>query len=198
MSGVFGLLSLFTGHPISFVQWIYYTLNCFVLLLTAWCYVSIRKLVLQGLTSNNSSSFLNQESNMAVLKILASFVIIYTLDLFSGNIFMVYLTKLWFEEEYHSDSPAALNSATGKTISNIKKPLTKYLAKRVSEKLSLQSASETYEVFVSLITIIITEITRFYFISIVLSYYLRLRKRIARQQSGKFAFVIDVLDRFDY
>lgn len=190
MSGIFGLLSLFTSHPINFIQWIYYSLNCFVLFVTTWCYISIRKLVSQSLVSGNSPNFLNQESNLTILGVTGLFVIVYVVDFFTGNLFMIYLTNLWFEEEYNSTK----NISTGATKVKSSKTASKYLVKRVSETLSLQSASETYEIVVSLFTVIITEIVRIYFVGVVLSYYLRLRKRITRQPSGKLSFAIKTLD----
>ncbi|TID28140.1 hypothetical protein CANINC_002677 [Pichia inconspicua] len=161
MSGIFGLLSLFTSHPINFVQWVYYTLNCFILFVTTWCYISVRKLASQSLASNNSSAFLNQESNLTLLGVIALFVVVYILDFFTGNLFMIYLTNLWFEEEYSSTK----NTSTSTTTVKSSKDVSKYLAKRVSETLSLQSASETYEVVVSLFTVILTEIVRIYFVN---------------------------------
>lgn len=190
MSGIFGLLSLFTSHPINFVQWVYYTLNCFILFVTTWCYISVRKLASQSLASNNSSAFLNQESNLTLLGVIALFVVVYILDFFTGNLFMIYLTNLWFEEEYSSTKNTSASTTTVKSS----KDASKYLAKRVSETLSLQSASETYEVVVSLFTVILTEIVRIYFVSVILSYYIRLRRRITRQPSGTFSPIIKTLD----
>lgn len=183
MSGVFGLLSLFTNHAINFMQWMYYSLNIVVLVSTILCYIHVRWLAAQAL-SNNS---LNTDGNLFTIRIIASFVLIFIGEFFTGNVFMVYLANLWLVEEY-TDQDSALKS---------NKSLSTRLIKRVSNVPSQQSASEGYEVFVSLVTIIITEVVRVYFISVILSYYLRLRKRITRPVSGWGSFAVNFLDKLN-
>lgn len=190
MSGVFGLLSLFTNHSINLMQWTYYVLNIFVLIITILSYLHIKKLTEISL-SNNS---LNSDSNLSSIKILAFFVFIFILDFFTGNIFMIYLTKLWFKEEYSNNNN---NNNSGNITENLSKDQTIHLLKRVSNVLSEQSASEGYEVFVTIVTVLISEILRLYFISITLSYYLRLRKRINRPCSGWGAVFVNFLDKFN-
>ena len=185
MSGVFGLLSLFTNHKINFMQWTYYVLNTLVLIITVMCYLHIKKLTTAALANIS----LNTDSNLPTIKILAFFVLVYITDFFIGNIFMVYLTKMWFMEEYASSQTAASSTST----------VTKsaHLIKRVSNVLSEQSASEVYEVFVSVVTVVVSEIIRIYFISIALSYYLRLRRRISRPCSGFGTYFVDFLDKLN-
>lgn len=185
MSGVFGLLSLFTNHKINFMQWTYYVLNTLVLIITVMCYLHIKKLTTAALANIS----LNTDSNLPTIKILAFFVLVYITDFFIGNIFMVYLTKMWFMEEYASSQTAASSTST----------VTKsaHLIKRVSIVLSEQSASEVYEVFVSVVTVVVSEIIRIYFISIALSYYLRLRRRISRPCSGFGTYFVDFLDKLN-
>ncbi|KAG0671852.1 hypothetical protein C6P40_003632 [Pichia californica] len=186
MSGVFGLLSLFTNHAINFMQWTYYVLNIFVLIITILSYLHIKKIA----NATLSNLTLNSDENLSSIKILAFFISIYIIDFFTGNIFMVYLTKLWFKEEYsnNQNSKISLPSST-KGAS--------HLIKRVSNVLLEQSASEGYEVFVSVVTILISEIIRLYFISITLSYYLRLRRRINRPCSGFGSVFVNFLDKFN-
>lgn len=185
MSGVFGLLSLFTNHPINFVQWVYYSINTVVLGLTGWSYIQIRRLTAETLANKS----LNTDENLVTIKSLAIFFIVYFIDFFTGNVFMVYLLNLWFEEEYLSTTESLGNGATDGDA-------TQQLVKRVSEVLSLQSATEGYEVFVSIVTTLITEICRVYFTAIVFNYYLLLRKRISRQCSGFGTAPVDMLDKF--
>lgn len=183
MSGVFGLLSLFTNHAINFMQWMYYSLNIVVLVSTVLCYIQVRWITAQAL--NNSP--LNTDANLFTIKIIALFVVTFIVEFFTGNIFMAYLTNLWFIEEYASQDNVSKSGASSSS----------HLAKRVSDVLSQQSASEEYEIFVSVVTIIITEVIRVYFIFLVLSYYLRLRRRITRPVSGWGAFAVDLLDKLN-
>lgn len=176
MSGLYGLLSLFTNHPINFVQWMYYLLNTIFVILTMACYSSIKKTASSAL----SNTSLNTDENMSTIKITAAFTFFYIIDFFIGNLFMVYLTNLWLKEEY------LVNNTTSTAH---------MLSKRVSDVLSQQSASEGYEVFVCLVTIIVTEGFRLYFMAIVLSYYLRLRKRISRTSMGFGTKFVDLLDK---
>ncbi|ODQ47016.1 hypothetical protein PICMEDRAFT_105192 [Pichia membranifaciens NRRL Y-2026] len=185
MSGVFGLLSLFTNHKINFMQWTYYVLNTLVLIITVMCYLHIKKLTTAALANIS----LNTDSNLPTIKILAFFVLVYITDFFIGNIFMVYLTKMWFMEEYASSQTAAGSTSTVTKSAR--------LIKRVSNVLSEQSASEVYEVFVSVVTVVVSEIIRIYFISIALSYYLRLRRRISRPCSGFGTYFVDFLDKLN-
>ena len=185
MSGVFGLLSLFTNHKINFMQWTYYVLNTLVLIITVLCYLHIKKLT----TASLANISLNTDSNLTTIKVLAFFVLVYIVDFFIGNLFMVYLTKMWFVEEYASSQSAATSTTAGT------KPA--QLIKRVSNVLSEQSASELYEVFVSVVTVFVSEVLRIYFISIALSYYLRLRRRISRPCSGFGAYFVDFLDKLN-
>lgn len=189
MCGVFGLLSLFTNHPINFVQWLYYSTNVAVLAVTIICYSKVRNIAIQAL-SNNS---LNTDTNLITIKILAVFVLIYMFEFITGNFFMAYLANLWFVEEYNGKPATKPSPKSTKGTSKT----TQHLVKRVSEVLSLQSASESYEVFVSLFTIVLAEIVRLYFMAILLSYYLRLRKRISRQPSGWAAFAVGLLDKIN-
>lgn len=190
MSGVFGLLSLFTNHAINFMQWTYYVSNIFVLVVTILCYLQIKKL--SALTLANST--LNLESNLPIIKFLAFFIWVYFLEFFTGNLFMVYLTKLWFREEYSSSATSTTTSASASTVDGA---TTVQLVKRVSSLLSEQSASEGYEVFVSVVTVLLSEALRIYFISVALSYYLRLRRRINRPCSGLGASLVDFLDKLN-
>lgn len=183
MSGLFGLLSLFTNHAINFMQWTYYVLNCSFIIISIFTYTHLRQL------SNQASQDipLNSDANISSIKIIALFLVVYILDFFIGNIFMIYLTNLWFEEEYSSNSASDTASKSGQ----------KHLVKRVSSILAEQSASEGYEVFVSSVTILLSEIIRVYFIAIAIGYYLRLRKRISRPCMGFGASIVDFLDRFN-
>jgi hypothetical protein len=183
MSGIFGLLSLFTNHSINFVQWMYYSANTIVLVSTLLCYIHVRRLTNQALNNN----ILNTDANLLTIKIISIFAIVYLIEFFTGNLFMVYLTHLWFVEEYNNT-----NNTTNTNNNN-----TQRLVKRVSNVLSLQSASESYEIFISLVTIIITETFRLYFIAVIISYYLRLRRRISRPCSGWGAFAVDLLDKIN-
>lgn len=188
MSGVFGLLSLFTNHKINFMQWTYYVLNTLVLAITVTCYLHIKKLT----TASLANVSLNTDSNLSTIKILAFFVMVYIFDFFIGNIFMVYLTKLWFREEYDSNQ-----SSAGTAANSASSTKSAHLIKRVSNILSEQSASELYEVFVSVVTVLVSEALRLYFISIALSYYLRLRRRISRPCTGFGTSFVDFLDKLN-
>ncbi|GMM47467.1 Kei1 protein [Pichia kluyveri] len=196
MSGVYGLLSLFTNHPINFIQWMYYLLNTLFVILTMICYTYLKKTASFSL----SNTSLNTDENMITIKFIAAFIVFYFIDFFTGNLFMVYLANLWLTEEYletdsSSLSSSSSSSSTSSSSSSIKKTISHMLNKRVSDVLSEQSASEGYEIFVCVVTILISECFRLYFMAIVLSYYLRLRKRISRTCFGFGTRFVDLLDK---
>lgn len=175
-SGLYGLLSIFTAHPVDGIQWTYYLTNTALFILTVSTYIYIIKL---------PSSNLNNDASLPALKCIAVFTICYVADFLSGNLFMLYLANLWIKEE--NQGAASIQNSTSVYVS--------HLVKRVSKETKLQSASEQYEIGVSVITILISELIRGYFVSLVLSYYLRLRRRVQRRLHGWFARPVDVLDK---
>lgn len=197
MSGFFGLLSLFTDHPITFLQWVYYFTNALFVILAIFCYRSLRQLAAEAVRN----SPLNTDENLARVKIIAIFVALYIVDFFIGHAFMVYLAKVWLSEEYGSgDNTSSVESTSASapaSAASVAQKATNKLVKRVSETLSLQSASEGYEVFVCVVSILITDVFRVYFMAVALSYYLRLRKHVTRPATGLGAKFVDLLDKFN-
>ncbi|GME83325.1 unnamed protein product [Ambrosiozyma monospora] len=197
MSGVYGLLSLFTGHPIDFIQWIFYLSSTLVLVFYVIGFKQVRQ------PSMNSFSLV---------------VLVYLLDTIIGCLFTLYFVWFWFAEQSQQttgdstipdgltgtpldkkpiddkDEFLAGTSATATAVVpkhthddalTTKKTLgvnaakaigsaTGQLVKRVAEDLESQSASESYELVLTIGLTISTTLLRFYFTLIVLSFYKQL------------------------
>ena len=195
MSGVYGLLSMFTGHPINFIQWIYYLSSVVFLAFYIIAYKNIRT---------------PQINQMALVTSL------YLFDTLIGIGFTLYFCFLWFTEQSQETTEAAakagdaIASATGTNIlptgesdtsteevrdyaakydfsiskekiddpslidlvsrDIINSPLAQEVAKRGLE-IATQSASETYELFWTVSITILTTGIRFYFTLVILSFF---------------------------
>lgn len=194
MSGVYGLLSMFTGHPINFIQWIYYLSSVVFLAFYIIAYKNIRT---------------PQINQMALVTSL------YLFDTLIGIGFTLYFCFLWFTEQSQETTEAAakagnaIASATGVDVlptegsdaaedtrdyaekydfsmgkekiddpglialvsrDIINSPLAQEVAKRGLE-IATQSASETYELFWTVSITILTTGIRFYFTLVILSFF---------------------------
>ncbi|CAX45377.1 conserved hypothetical protein [Candida dubliniensis CD36] len=96
-SGLYGILSLFTGHPINFWQWLYNSLA----IITLPVYVS---------------ALINLKTKPRNLRKISLATIVYVLDTLVGSIFTLYFIYFWFSSEEGSvkstgaDSSSALSS----------------------------------------------------------------------------------------
>lgn len=93
-SGLYGILSLFTGHPINFWQWLYNLLA----IITLPVYVS---------------ALINLKTKPRNLRKISLATIVYVLDTLVGSIFTLYFIYFWFslEEGSVKSTGADLSSA---------------------------------------------------------------------------------------
>ncbi|QPG75234.1 hypothetical protein FOA43_002584 [Brettanomyces nanus] len=92
---------------------------------------------------------------------------IYLIDTVGGCAFTLYFVYFWFSHENSSE-----NAGTATTVdANEVVQMVKHLVKRVSEDLSSQSASESYELFMTIAVTIGTTVIRFYFALVMLSFF---------------------------
>lgn len=94
-SGVYGILSLFTGHPINFWQWLYNLLA----IITLPVYVS---------------ALINLKTKPRNLRKISLATIVYVLDTFIGSLYTLYFIYFWFslEEGSVKSTGADLSSST--------------------------------------------------------------------------------------
>lgn len=181
MSGVFGLLSLFTGHPINFLQWLFYLASFIITPFYCHGMLSLKK---------------PRARHMSLVSV------VYVIDTIGGLFYTMYFAWLWFT---HEDSDAA--SATGYTGSEkftrseedvvamgpvnsnyvwdklasneaVRKAAQEYIisplvSRAFSERgvdLASQSASKGYELFVTVISSVGVNVLRIYFTLVVLSF----------------------------
>ncbi|KAH3900243.1 related to Inositol phosphorylceramide synthase regulatory subunit KEI1 [Saccharomycodes ludwigii] len=128
-SGLYGILALFTGHSLSFVQWSFYLFSFFALIVYS-----------QGLYTIHTPK----------LKYFSLLLCVYTLDTLT-NFFYI----LWFGVEWYTSNIAAANSNPSPNSSpdpnlNVAEKITKRGA-----SLQSQSASLSYEfIFTATMTLI--------------------------------------------
>ncbi|CAI4359900.1 CFA_G0012010.mRNA.1.CDS.1 [Saccharomyces cerevisiae] len=140
-SGAYGILALFTGHPLDFMQWIAYLWSVFTLILFS-----------QGL-------YLIHKPNLLVF---SQICVLYTIDTISTCFFTLWFTTQWFtlEDTANIDGNNALQSnpiSTGK------------LTERGID-ISKQSATESYEYSMTILITLVSLIFRFYFNFILASF----------------------------
>ncbi|EGA87353.1 YDR367W-like protein [Saccharomyces cerevisiae VL3] len=140
-SGAYGILALFTGHPLDFMQWIAYLWSVFTLIVFS-----------QGL-------YLIHKPNLLVF---SQICVLYTIDTISTCFFTLWFTTQWFtlEDTANIDGNNALQSnpiSTGK------------LTERGID-ISKQSATESYEYSMTILITLVSLIFRFYFNFILASF----------------------------
>ncbi|CAD6612595.1 XXYS1_4_G0048960.mRNA.1.CDS.1 [Saccharomyces cerevisiae] len=140
-SGAYGILALFTGHPLDFMQWIAYLWSVFTLIVFS-----------QGL-------YLIHKPNLLVF---SQICVLYTIDTISTCFFTLWFTTQWFtlEDTANIDGNNALQSnpiSTGK------------LTERGIDT-SKQSATESYEYSMTILITLVSLIFRFYFNFILASF----------------------------
>lgn len=177
MCGPYGLLSLLTGHPINFIQWVYYLASTVFL-----CFFLVG---FQSVTHPDINTF-------------SLVVMLYLVDTLAGCLFTVYFVWFWFANESKEKTPEkpAVESAQ----------LAQRLVKRVSEDLASQSASESYELFVTVTMTLLTTAVRFYFTLVMLSFFKEMvsqskyntRFRLTTTADGRFHGAIVKLEVWCY
>lgn len=156
-SGIYGILSIITGHPINIWQWLFNVLA----LLTLPFYM--RAL----------SNLKNKPKNGRTTSLAC---IIYIVDTFVGLLYTFYFMYLWFSEQEQDvakrDNPFInANSKTGGDANPGK-----------TQQLSQQSASPARELFVSCVATIIITGVRFYFTLVFISFTNLLLKQLKNEE----------------
>ncbi|CAI4057408.1 hypothetical protein SUVZ_02G4780 [Saccharomyces uvarum] len=149
-SGAYGILALFTGHPLDFMQWVAYLWSVFTLIVFA-----------QGL-------YLIHKPNLLVF---SQICVLYTVDTICTCFFTLWFTTQWFTLEGNVDlsSIATDASSTASQAINYNSIATGKLAARSTDT-SGQGASETYEYSITILITLVSLIFRFYFNFILASF----------------------------
>ena len=143
-SGAYGILALFTGHPLDFMQWIAYLWSVFTLIVFS-----------QGL-------YLIHKPNLLVF---SQICVLYTIDTISTCFFTLWFTTQWFtlEDTGNGDGNTTLQGINSNSISTGK------LTARGTD-ISKQSATESYEYSMTILITLVSLIFRFYFNFILASF----------------------------
>lgn len=152
--GVYGILSIFLGHPINFWQWLYHALAILVLPF----YISALK------------NLQNRASNTRKLSLAC---LIYVADTAVGVLYTLYFTHFWFSREDTSPTevPAGIHA---REVS---------AGYSLVASLSSQSASPARELFFTASGVIIVTSVRLYSTLVVLSFTKALLKLDTTVQS---------------
>ena len=140
-SGVYGILALFTGHPLDFMQWVAYLWSVFTLIIFS-----------QGL-------YLIHKPNLLLFSQICA---LYTLDTLFTCFFTLWFTTQWFTLEDTAGGVAS-QSNNSNLIS------TERLTVRNTD-ISKQSATESYEYSITILITLVSLIFRFYFNLILASF----------------------------
>ncbi|CAI4059028.1 Kei1p SKDI_04G5760 [Saccharomyces kudriavzevii IFO 1802] len=142
-SGAYGILALFTGHPLDFMQWVAYLWSVFTLIVFS-----------QGL-------YLIHKPNLLVF---SQICILYTVDTIFTCFFTLWFTTQWFTLENPTDFGSIANSTadTALRTNGLSPIMAGKLTARSADK-SGQSATENYEYSITIFITLASLIFRFYF-----------------------------------
>ncbi|KAK6202424.1 Inositolphosphorylceramide synthase subunit Kei1-domain-containing protein [Scheffersomyces amazonensis] len=161
--GVYGILSIFTGHPINFWQWLYNMLS----ILTLPFYIS---------------ALLNLKSKPRNARKISLASLIYTVDTLVGLFFTIYFILFWFSVEDVTQSSGdyvkrALDDLTPGSGGIISDKLAGSVSSTSSSDLSSQSASLVRELYVIFSSTIVITVVRIYFNLVIISFTKALLKQ---------------------
>lgn len=146
MSGAYGILSLITGHPINIVQWVYYLFSLAIVPF----YIS----ALRSLSKPRPGVF-----SLATC--------LYALDTFTSILFTIYFSYFWWVHE-SSDAPPVEVIGDNDSFG---------VAKRLDGvDLTSQSASNAYEIFLTVVSTVGVNVLRSYFTLVLVAFTMRLIK----------------------
>lgn len=151
--GAFGVLSLLTGHPLNFWQWLY-NMSCLLIL----------PFYISGL-----SHLTDRIKNVRKMSFVC---LLYTFDTVFGLLYTFYFTYFWFSHEdtnptgndirnYHEESDVGTGFGASTGSSGSMGDSTIDLS---------QSASPARELFLTVSATLITTVVRFYFNLIIISF----------------------------
>ncbi|KAK6460511.1 Inositolphosphorylceramide synthase subunit Kei1-domain-containing protein [Scheffersomyces coipomensis] len=159
--GIYGILSIFTGHPINFWQWLYNVLSIFTLPF----YIS---------------ALINLKTRPKNARKMSLASIIYTIDTIIGLLYTIYFIYFWFSsEDVKSNSLDYAKRAVGNDYAadqDYGLPVTT-TSKTTTPDLSSQSASLVRELYVTFATTIAITAIRIYFNLVFVSFTKALLKQ---------------------
>ncbi|CUM63135.1 uncharacterized protein PRCAT00000702001 [Priceomyces carsonii] len=156
--GAYGVLSIITGHPINFLQWLYNLLALLVL-----------PFYIYGL-----SNLRNRSKNVKTTSLTC---MIYIIDTIVGSFYTIYFIYFWFSHE----DKAVFNDSTSQGVN--RREQVDYGENRIEEsklkpgELSSGSASPARELFVTLSTVLVVTTIRIYLTLVILSFERALLKQ---------------------
>lgn len=167
---MYGILALFTGHPLDFSQWIFYIWSVLCLIVFI---AGLRQVYKPNLLTMSTVST------------------IFTVDTIFGCIYCLWFTAVWFGQE-DSEIPAQSNEKHVTSKDNLKAPNSGIgLAHEIKSRgssVSSQSASEAYEFTITMVLTLIPLAIRFYFNFIIVAFEYQLLR------SSKFIFDQDDIE----
>lgn len=164
--GIYGVLSLFTGHPINFWQWLYNFLNILVLPF----YIS---------------GMLNLKNRANNARKLSLTCLVYIIDTVVGVLYTIYFIYFWFSREDNNPTAVPGYSSGTKVESAIDTAIKGAAVEKrdkAASALSSQSASPGRELFLTVSTILVVTTIRFYSTLVVLAFTKALLKQDANAQ----------------
>ncbi|KAI5968794.1 hypothetical protein CANMA_002230 [Candida margitis] len=151
--GLYGILSLLTGHPIDFWQWLYNSLALLMLPIYATALINLR----------------NKARNLRKLSLAT---VVYIVDTIIGTLYTVYFVFFWFQSEDGSEAEVGGDSLLRRKMD----------ASDEEANLSSQSASAGRELFFIFATTIVMTIIRIYFTLVIVSFTKALLKQNSMEQ----------------
>lgn len=141
--GVYGILSIITGHPLNFWQWLYNILA----ILTLPFYVS---------------ALINLKNKLRNTRKLSVACLVYVADTLVGLLYTLYFMYYWFSREDSNPTADPLNYRD-----NLEAVPSK---SQDASVLASQSASPGRELFLTLSSTISVTVIRFYFTLVIISF----------------------------
>lgn len=163
---MYGILALFTGHPLDVSQWIFYIWSVFCLIVFM---TGLRQVYKPNLLTNSMVT------------------VIFSLDTIISCIYCLWFTAVWFSQEDqspHVDVHAKNTSVQTDALKSAGDGLGpgREISKRAGTANPSQSASSEYEFFFIMLFTLIPLALRFYFNFIIIAFEQQLLR------SGKFSF----------
>lgn len=144
-SGMYGILALFTGHPLDLMQWIFYIWSVFCLVV-----------FIAGLKQVYKPTLLT----------MSTVTFIFTVDTFIGCLYCLWFTAIWFSQEEPVKPLKSAGSPLGPAHEN---KLATQKGTSLNNNAS-QSASAGYEFLFIMLLTLIPQAIRFYFNFIIIAF----------------------------
>lgn len=143
-SGMYGVLALFTGHPLDFVQWTFYIWSIFCLVV-----------FISGIRQVYKPNIL----------LMSTVTFVFSVDTIVSCIYCLWFTAVWFSQEGSTDV-TDLKSA-GTALGPAHEGTTSTISTKVDTS---KSASSGYEFFLIILLTLVPLAVRFYFNFIIIAF----------------------------